>query len=244
MRKAAIVALLAALAGAGCNDAELKDLKKGQQEVLAKLDSLDKAVAGLKAAQAAPQRPAAPDPNKVYTIPTTGSAVRGPKDAKVTIVEFSDFQCPFCAQSAGMVDDVLKQYPKDVNFVYKQFPLTSIHPMALGAAKAAVAAGKQGKFWEMHDAMFQSKGLLQPDKLKEYASKIPGLDVPRWEKDMNSPDVQAVIDADTKDAAAAEVRGTPTFFVGGKRLQNRSADGFKTMIDEALKTGGDAQKKG
>ena len=243
MRKAFIGILLAALAGAGCNtEADLKELKKGQQEVLAKLDGLDKAVAQLKTAQAARPAAAAPDPNKVYNIPITGNIIRGPKDAKVTIVEFSDFQCPFCAQSAPIIDEVMKQYPKEVNFVYKQFPLTSIHPMALGAAKAAVAAGKQGKFWEMHNAMFESKGQLQPDKLKEYAGKI-GLDVPRWEKDMSSPEVSAAIDADVKDASSAEVRGTPTFFVGGKRLQNRSTEGFKTMIDDALK-GGAPEKKG
>src|SRR5262249_49193910 len=149
----------------------------------------------------------------------------------VTIVEFSDFQCPFCAQSKDLVDQVLKAYPKDVNFVYKQFPLTTIHPFALGAAKAAVAAGKQGKFWEMHDLMFANNRELGVDKLKEYAGKT-GADVNKWEKDFNDPSTQAQVDREVKDAQAADVQGTPTFFVGGKRLVNRSLDGFKQMIDD------------
>ena len=236
MRATTIGAVLAVLACAGCNQADIQELKSGQKDVLAKLDALEKSVAQIKAAPAAAQRPASPDPTKVYTIPVTNNAVRGPKTAKVTIVEFSDFQCPFCSQSAPLIDQVLAAYPKDVNFVYKQFPLTQIHPMALGASKAVLAAGKQGKFWEMHDIMFKNPRELQPEKLKEYAKQI-GLDVPKFEKDMASPEVQAQVDADMKDATGAEVRGTPTFFVNGKRLGQRSMDDFKTAIDAALKKG-------
>ena len=238
MRKTLAGILLGLLAAAGCgqqNQADIQELKKGQQDILAKLASLEKTVAQVRAPAPPPAVPQQ-DPNKVYDIPLANSPVRGPKTAKVTIVEFSDFQCPFCSQSKPLVDEVLKAYPKDVNFVYKQFPLTSIHPFALGASKAAVAAGKQGKFWEMHDILFANNRELGDDKLKEYAKQI-GLDVPRWDKDRNSPEVQAEIDADGKAATAAEVRGTPSFFVGGKRVMNRSVDGFKQMIDEQLKKG-------
>ena len=134
-----------------------------------------------------------------------------------------------------MVDEVLKKYPKDVNFAYKNFPLpATMHPNALPAAKASVAAGKQGKFWEMHDLLFQNSSQLSPEKLKELAGQI-GLDVARWEKDLNAPDVQATIDKDLAEGRSADVSGTPTFFIGGKRVQNRSAEGFSQMIDEALK---------
>jgi len=130
---------------------------------------------------------------------------------------------------------VLQAYPTDVNFVYKQFPLpATMHPNALPASKAAVAAGKQGKFWEMHDIMFKNNRELTYDKLKEYAGQI-GLDVARWEKDYNSPDIQSQIDKEKSEGAAADVQGTPTFFVAGKRVANRSLDGFKQMIDDALK---------
>jgi len=130
---------------------------------------------------------------------------------------------------------VLKEFPKDVNFVYKNYPLpATMHPNALPAAKAAVAAQRQGKFWEMHDIIFQNNRELGFDKLKEYAGKI-GLDVARWEKDYNSPDVQQLIDKDMAAGRAADVTGTPTFFVNGKRVMNRSVEGFKEMIQNSLK---------
>jgi protein-disulfide isomerase len=132
------------------------------------------------------------------------------------------------------VDEVLKAYPKEVKFVYKQFPLTSIHQNALNAARAAVAAKMQGKFWEMHDKLFQNQQALQIDKLKEYAKDI-GLDQAKFEADMASPDVQKQIDEDTKLATQVQVSGTPTLFINGKRVGNRSVDGMKQMIDEALK---------
>ena len=132
---------------------------------------------------------------------------------------------------------MLQAYPSDVNFVYKQFPLpATMHPNAMNASKAAVAAGKQGKFWEMHDIMFKNNRELTYDKLKEYAGQI-GLDVARWEKDFASPEVQAQIDKEMAEGRAADVQGTPTFFVNGKRLGNRSLDGFKQMIDEAKAKG-------
>ena len=133
---------------------------------------------------------------------------------------------------------MLQAYPSDVNFVYKQFPLpATMHPNALPASKAAVAAGKQGKFWEMHDIIFKNNRELSYDKLKEYAGQV-GLDVARWEKDYNSPDVQQAIDKELADGRAADVQGTPTFFVNGKRVANRSLEGFKQMIDDALKAKG------
>ena len=130
---------------------------------------------------------------------------------------------------------MLQQYPKEVNFVYKQFPLpATMHPNAMPASKAAMAAAKQGKFWEMHDIMFKNQRELGSDKLKDYAKQI-GLDVARWEKDFNSPEIQQQIDKEMAEGRAADVQGTPTFFVGGKRVMNRSVDGFKQVIDENLK---------
>ncbi len=225
---------IVALAGCGGNPADIEELKKGQKEILAKLEALDKTVQTVKAAApAAPGRPQI-DPSKVYTIAVEGAEMKGPKDAKVTIVKFSDYQCPFCAQSAPLVDQMLAAYPKDVNFVYKQFPLTSIHPQAMGASKAALSAGKQGKFWEMHALLFENYRQLSPEKFKELAQKL-NLDMAQFEKDMNSPEIAAQVDSDMKQARAVDVTGTPTFFVNGKRLMNRSPEGFKQMIDEALK---------
>jgi protein-disulfide isomerase len=131
------------------------------------------------------------------------------------------------------VDQVLKAYPKEVKFVYKEFPLTSIHQNALNAARAAVAAQNQGKFWEMHDKLFAHQRALSPDNLKQYAQEI-GLDVAKFEKDMASPEVQKQIDDDVKLAQEVQVRGTPTLFLNGKRVMNRSFEGIKEMIDLAL----------
>jgi protein-disulfide isomerase len=135
------------------------------------------------------------------------------------------------------VDQVLKAYPSEVKFVYKEFPLTSIHQNALNAAKAAVAAQREGKFWEMHDKLFANQRALLPDNLKQYAQQI-GLDTAKFEKDMASPEVQKQIADDMKLAQEAEVRGTPTLFLNGKRVMNRSFEGLKQMIDEALKQKG------
>ena len=135
------------------------------------------------------------------------------------------------------MDQVLKAYPNEVKFVYKEFPLTSIHQNALNAAKAAVAAQKQGKFWEMHDKLFANQRTLSPDNLKQYAKEIE-LDEAKFEKDMTSPEVQEQLDADMKLAQEADVRGTPTLFLNGKRVMNRSFEGLKQMIDEALKQKG------
>jgi protein-disulfide isomerase len=235
-RSLAMTLVAAAVAGCGGpSPADVEEIKKGQKEILAKLDALDKAVAQVKAAPAAAQRPQI-DPKKVYTLTVGDSPSRGPADAKVTIVEFSDYQCPFCSQAEPLLDQVMAAYPKDVKRVYKQFPLTSIHPNAMPASKAALAAGKQGKFWEMHAKLFANARELTPDNFKKWAGEL-GIDVPKFEKDMASPEVQAAIDKDMQEAKAADVTGTPTIFVNGKRLQQRSMDGFKAAIDPALPKG-------
>jgi protein-disulfide isomerase len=152
----------------------------------------------------------------------------------VTLSLFSDFQCPFCSQVPGLVDQLLKAYPKEVKFVYKEFPLVTIHQNAMPAARAAVAAGKQGKFWEMHDKLFANQRALQADNLKQYAKDI-GLDATKFEQDLASPDVQKEIDEDVKLAQQSQVSGTPTLFLNGKRVTNRTFEGLKQMVEEALK---------
>jgi protein-disulfide isomerase len=226
------LSLVLQIAGCGGSPAEIEQLKKGQKDILDKLAALDKTVQQIKTAPpAAPGRPRV-DPNKVYNIPTAGSPARGAENAKVTIVEFSDYQCPFCGQAESLMSQVLETYPKDVKLVYKQFPLTSIHPNAMPASKAALAAGRQGKFWEMHKLIFENQRQLGPEKYVEFAEKL-NLDVPQFKKDMESPEILAQINRDMMEARAADVTGTPTIFVNGKRLMNRSFDGFKQMIEAA-----------
>ena len=233
-----ITAVLAlALAAPGCaQKSDIDAVQATQKEILAKLEKLEKDIAAKPAAPAAAQRPQV-DPNKVYEIPVGNSAVRGPKDAPVTIVMFSDFQCPFCAQTTPVIDEVLKAYPNDVNFVMKQFPLRQIHPNADPAARAAIAAGKQNKFWEMHDDLYKNSKNLSPETIKGIAEKI-GLDMKRFEADQNSDEVKKQVDAELALGAKNDVRGTPSFFVNGKIAQNRTVDGFKAQIDAELKAKG------
>jgi protein-disulfide isomerase len=130
----------------------------------------------------------------------------------------------------------MKAYPSEVKFVYKEFPLP-MHSNAMNASRAALAAQRQGKFWEMHDMLFAHQRALDLDELKGYARQI-GLDMARFDKDMGSPDVQKQIQDDMTLAAQVGVRGTPTLFVNGKRVVNRSVEGVKEMVDEALKQKG------
>jgi len=231
-----VVALLG-LVGCGATPEDIEEIKKGQQDILAKLASLDGDVKELKSRPAAgPAQAPAEDPNKVYQLPIGGSPLKGPKDAKVTIVKFSDYQCPFCARADPLVNQVLDAFPEQVNYTYKQFPLTSIHPNAMPASKAALAAGKQGKYWEMHKKLFDNYRALGPEDLKKYAQEV-GLDVAKWEADMNSPEIQEQINQDMQLARTAGVRGTPTIFVNGKKLQERSFEGFKAAVESELKKG-------
>jgi protein-disulfide isomerase len=227
--------------GGGASPSDIEDVRQGQKDILAKIADMEKTVERVKASGSAQ---GGIDPTKVYNIPIDQSLIRGPKDAKVTIVTFSDFQCPVSLMAHRMIRDVLKDYPTDVNFAYKEFPLTGVHPCALAAAKAALAAGKQGRFWEMHDMLYDfipATNDLQPEGLMRYirqnASTI-GLDVERWEKDFNSPEIDEEVRKDVKDGQAIGVTGTPTVFIAGKQLQKASVEGFKEMIDAALKKDG------
>jgi len=131
------------------------------------------------------------------------------------------------------VEQILKAYPNDVRFVYKNFPLP-FHKNAMPAAKAAVAAGKQDKFWEMHDAIFKNYRSLSDDLYMKTAEEL-GLDVEQFKKDMADASTQDFINQEMKQARAASVRGTPTFYINGKKPQGRSFELYKGIIDGILK---------
>jgi protein-disulfide isomerase len=127
---------------------------------------------------------------------------------------------------------VLKLYPNDVKMVYKSFPLQS-HKFAEPAVIAALAAGKQGKFWEMHDAIFANYSRLNDEMINQLAQQV-GLNLVRFEADRNDPLIKKQVQLDLRGGAAAGVRGTPSLFVNGIRVQNRSVGGFKQLIDKEL----------
>ncbi len=136
------------------------------------------------------------------------------------------------------MDQVLAAYPKEVRFVYKQFPLEQIHQNALNAAKASVAASKQGKFWEMHDELFKISKNLSMDEIRKKAEEI-GLNMKKFDADFAATETEKAVRDDLAAGRVADVSGTPTMFINGKRVINRSLEGMKAMIDEELK-----QKKG
>jgi protein-disulfide isomerase len=125
-------------------------------------------------------------------------------------------------------------FPNDLKFVMKQMPLVQIHKNAMGASKAVVAAGKQGKYWEMHDELFKISRNLTIDEIRKVAQNL-GLDMAKFDADMNSPETDKAIQEDLAVARATDVTGTPAFFINGKRVMNRSFEGMKAMVDEELK---------
>jgi protein-disulfide isomerase len=149
-------------------------------------------------------------------IATDGDPVRGPASAKVTIVEFSDFQCPYCAKAAVEVKQILNKYPKDVRLIFKQFPL-DIHSQAAVAAEASLAAQAQGKFWEMHDRFYANFRSINKARILTWAQEV-GLDLNRFKKDLDSHKYLARIRAEEKQGDDAGVVGTPTFYINGKKL--------------------------
>ena len=175
-----------------------------------------------------------PDAAKVYEVVVGQAPVKGPANATVTIVEFSDFQCPFCSRVNPTLVRIHETYPDDVRVAFKHMPL-SFHKQAPEAHAAAQAAANQGKFWEMHDKIFANQRDLNTAAYERYAVQLE-LDVDQFKKDSASPEVKARIKADQSQAAKLGVTGTPGFFVNGRFLSGAQPfDSFKKLIDQELK---------
>lgn len=165
------------------------------------------------------------------TIDTEGPS-KGPRGAPVTIVEFSDFQCPYCKQAAVSLKGLIQNYGSDVRWVFKQMPLP-IHADAFKAAQASVCASEQGKFWEYHDILFNSSDLSEL-AINKYASNL-GLKPDEFKACLASDASAAIVRRDMQQAARADVQGTPTFFVNGRLIRGmKSLEDFRSVIDRAL----------
>jgi len=164
---------------------------------------------------------------------------RGPRDAPVTVVEFSDFQCPFCKQAATSLKPLIESYGSKVRWVFKQMPLP-IHSDAFRAAQASLCASEQGKFWEYHDILFAS-GELSAEQLKKHAANL-GLRLDEFSACLSSETSAANVRKDTQEAMKADVQGTPTYFVNGRIIRGfKSIDDFKKIIDQAIQRGKDSK---
>jgi len=174
-------------------------------------------------------------------IKLDGAPSRGPADAKVTVVEFSDFECPFCARAWEIFEkEVYPQYGDKVRFVFKQMPLTQIHPFSEDAAVATMCALQQGndQFWKLYNGLFAAQNEITkenlPAKVEEIATAA-GLDVPKLKDCLASRKSIDAVRADQQEAAAVGVNSTPTFFVNGRRVQGaQDANAFKQALDQAL----------
>lgn len=213
--------------------AKLADIEKNQNEILRQL-GLQKGGSARPLADI-PQRPPMPDPNKIYSISVGQSPVKGEAKAKITIVEFSDIQCPFSKKFHPVFANAVNVYPKDVKFIFKNYPL-NFHDQAKPAAKALFAAKEQGKYWEMLDLLFANAESLSDAKYKELAASLK-IDTVRFVKDLKEKDTQweKLIAADMEEGKKAEVMGTPTFYLNGKRTEARTAEELKKEIDQILK---------
>jgi protein-disulfide isomerase len=161
--------------------------------------------------------------------------VLGPDHAHVTVVEYGDFECPNCKQAAPAVKLLLERYPERVRFVFRNFPLTEVHPHAMLAAEAAECAGAQGQFWPMHDLLFDNQLHLKSNHLQSYATKL-NIDMARYTAEMDDHVYLQRIREHQQSGHGSGVRGTPAFFVNG-RLQDVSfgMQGLFSAVEAALK---------
>jgi protein-disulfide isomerase len=193
-------------------------------------EAVENRAAPKKEMQPRERRPGEPDPEATYRIPTQDRPSLGPDDALVTIVQFSDFECGYCERVAPTVKDLVERHD-DVRVVFRNLPLP-MHAAAIDAAKAALAAGRQGKFWEMHDALFANRKRLRVAPWSELAGDL-GLDVERFESDMQDGAIEAMLEEDIALARSFNLRSTPVAFVNGRFIAGAlPPKTFDTLIEE------------
>lgn len=167
-------------------------------------------------------------------VDISGHPSRGPENAKVTIVEFSDFQCPFCKKFTSTIDQVVKDYPKDVRHVFRNLPLP-MHNQARGAGKSAVCADRQGKFWQYREVLFNNNTMMDEQNLRKYAEQV-GLDLVKYDECLKDASVDKFLDDDLAYANKVGARGTPTSFVNGVLFSGaRPYEELKQVIDQKIK---------
>ena len=205
------------------------DIRNELRQIRNKINAI-----GANAQFQGPQAPPPEDMNKVYPLNPGTSSILGNKNAPVTIVEFSDFQCPFCSRYYPAIKDVLAAYPDKVRVIIKNFPLP-FHSNARPAAKLAMAANEQGKFQGMMELLLTNGGDVTEPKIKQYAQNL-GLDYNKLMVDYKNKDAQweKQIQDDMQSATRADVRGTPTFYLNGRKTNARDLNSFKAEIDPIL----------
>ena len=174
------------------------------------------------------------DPEGVHALPVDGSPTRGRDDAPVVVVEFADFECPHCREAVPLIDAALSAHPDKLRLVYKSYTLP-FHQRGEPAARAAFAAGLQGKFWEMEHLLFERQEHLDPSDLDRYAVVLK-LDIPKWKADMDSPAVKDRIAHDRALGEGLNLKGTPTIYVNGRELDLEQDESLEARVVAELGT--------
>ncbi|MEW6271103.1 MAG: DsbA family protein [Thermodesulfobacteriota bacterium] len=210
---------------------ELAAVRSAQEAMAGRIGELEKT---LEASQARPRAVAdAPRTEGVVDLPIDPSPQLGRADAPVTVVEFADFQCPYCKAASGFPKQLVAAFPDGVRFVFKHYPLHH-HADAWPAAEAAWAAHQQGKFWEMHDLIFAGDTTrIGTETLRGYAEQL-GLDMARFDRDMASRKADRFVSWDKKTGRGVKVSGTPTYFVNGRRASKPDPATIRAMVSEEI----------
>jgi protein-disulfide isomerase len=159
--------------------------------------------------------------------------IQGKKDADIVIVEYGDYQCPYCGAAYPVLKEMMKKYGKQIKFVFRNFPLSEMHQYARPAAIVAEAAALQGKFWEMHDAIYENQRILSEPFLLELVEKLE-LDPHQFNVDIKKPELAAKVDSDFESGILSGVNGTPSFFVNGRKF-NAGAEDLLQLMSEIVK---------
>jgi protein-disulfide isomerase len=215
-----------------------EEIKKADELIKAGTPLKDVYKKRMEAAALAPAPSAAPAaPEGKQDVKVGDAPVKGPAGAKVTVVAFSDFQCPFCSRAVPVMKQIEDEYKGKVKIAFKQLPLP-FHDKAHLAAEAALAANEQGKFWQMHDKLFANQQALDRPSLEKYAEEL-GLNMTKFKAALDSGKFKDKVDADAKEGAAVGATGTPTFFINGTKVVGAQPfEQFKTVIDTELKAKG------
>lgn len=153
----------------------------------------------------------------------TNDHAQGNENADLVIVEYGDYQCPYCGAAYPVLKELMKEFGGQVKFVFRNFPLSEMHQYARPAAIAAEAANLQGKFWEMHDAIFENQGFLNESFLITLAEKLD-LNIPQFEKDLQEVELKEKVDSDFESGVMSGVNGTPSFFINGNKFNGGAED--------------------
>jgi len=215
---------------------DLKALRQEIESLKAGIGAVQRDVQDIKNLLQSLRQPAAP-PSPVtpesMEMSLTDAHAKGGAGARLVLVEFSDFQCPFCGRVEPTIHQLEQKYEGKIHFAFKNYPLP-FHNNAQGAAEAAEAAKAQGKFWQMHDKMFANQQALDRASLEKYAAQI-GLNVDKFKADLDSGKYKSAIEAQTKEGSTIGVTGTPAVFINGRRISGAYPfDTFKKIADEEL----------